>query len=217
MGFLTTRFPDLIARGATGGHAFFDTTIVEVQSGHEVAISNWSASRGRWNVSQGIKIKRDDNTVVTDPRRYEAARDFLYMARGRLHRFRFKDWADYRCQRAHGRLVQITSTTFQISKVYGSEVAFEYVRSLTRPVTGTIQIWLDGVLQSSPANYTVNVDTGVVTFGSAPGAAVREVACEFDVPARFDTDRIDARLLHRKGDGTMFLEWDSIDIVEVRE
>lgn len=213
MGFLAKRFPPYISRGATGGHAFFDTTVVEVASGHETAIANWSASRGRWNVSQGVK--RMDGQI--DDRRFEAVRDFLYMARGRLHRFRFKDWMDFRCARANGRLVQITSTTFQISKVYGTEVAFEYVRSLTRPVPGSVQVWLAGVLQASPADYTVNTDTGVVTFASAPGAAAREVACDFDVPARFDIDRLDARLVHRRDDGVLLMEWNDIPIVEVRE
>lgn len=217
MGFLSTRFPDAIARGASGGHAYFSTTIVEVLSGHEKAISNWSASRGRWNVSQGLKIARADGSVVTDPKRYEAARDFLYMARGRLHRFRFKDWSDYACARSSGRLVQITSTTFQVAKVYGTDPSFEYVRSLTRLVASTVTVWVGGVLQSSPANYTVDLDTGVVTFASPPGVATREVACEFDVPCRFDTDRVDARLVHRRGDGTNLIEWSDIDIVEVRE
>ena len=213
MGFLAKRFPPYISRGATGGHAFFDTTVVEVASGHETAIANWSASRGRWNVSQGVK--RMDGQI--DDRRFEAVRDFLYMARGRLHRFRFKDWMDFRCARANGRLVQITSTTLQDSQAYGTEVAYAHVRARTRPVTGRVQAWAAGVLQAAPADYTVNTDTGVVTFASAPGAAAREVACDFDVPARFDIDRLDARLVHRRDDGVLLMEWNDIPIVEVRE
>jgi uncharacterized protein (TIGR02217 family) len=223
MGFLATKFPDVIARGATGGHAHFQTEIVELLSGRESATSLWQFSRGRWNVSQGLKAAKPDGTLAPSARRHEAARDMLYMARGRRHHFRFKDWADHVCHRANGRLVLISGNAYRIAKVYGSEVAHEYVRTLTRPVAGTVQVWIGGVLQVG--GYTVDTSstdfvdgtTGVLTFSSPPGGAL-EVACEFDVPCRFDVDRVDTTLVHRNGfDGTSFIEWDNIAIVEVRE
>lgn len=209
MGDLNQRFPDRIAAGATGGHAYFLTQVAAVKSGAEVRNQDWSLARGRWNVSQGLKTQAD----------YETIRDFLYMARGRFHRFRFKDWKDYRCARADGRLVQVTSTTFQIAKVYGSDPTFEYVRNLKRIVANTQSIWKDAVLLTEgggAGQYTLNDDTGIVTFGTAPGASVLEVSCDFDVPARFDIDRDDSAIRGRKPDGTLFIEWDNIDIVEDR-
>jgi uncharacterized protein (TIGR02217 family) len=218
MAWLGTPLPDLIARGATGGLGF-KTTLVESQGGFEFGVQEWAYTRGRWNISQGLKKLLPDGTVAPSSTRHEAARNHLFMARGRAHKWPFKDWTDYVCHRAHGRLVQLTSTTFQIAKVYGDNPTFEYVRRLTRPVNDTVQVWLSGVLQSG--GYTVNYGDdaagGIVTFSSAPGAATREVACQFYVPCRYDVDQVNARLVHRRGDGTLFLAWEDIDIVEVRE
>ena len=95
MAFLNERFPDDIARGAVGGHGCWSTALVELSDGAETAVQQWLRARGIWNVSQGLKIADADGELVEDPRRHEAARDFFYMCRGRLHRFRFKDWGDF--------------------------------------------------------------------------------------------------------------------------
>ena len=51
-----------------------------------------------------------------------------------------------------------------------------------------MQVYLNNVLQST--GYTVDYNTGLITFSSAPGNTVQvSVACEFDVPVRFDTDK----------------------------
>lgn len=216
MGFLNARFPEDISLGATGGHAGFNTLVVAAMSGREYRSDTWEEAQGRWNVSQGIKRLHPDGSLSVDRRRYAAARNFFMMARGRLHAFRFKDWTDYVVARTEGRLVQITTTTFQLSKVYvyAGDTAFEYVRPITRPLASSLQVWLNGTLKATPADYTLGA-LGVVTFASAPGGATREVACEFDVPCRFDIDRAEPTIVNRKPDGTLLLEWDGIDIVEV--
>ena len=58
----------------------------------------------------------------------------------------------------------------------------------------------------------MNATTGVVTFDAAPGAGVLVTAgFEFDVPVRFDTDRLDVTWdLDRLGSIA------SIPLVEVR-
>jgi len=66
------------------------------------------------------------------------------------------------------------------------------------------------ILQSS--GYTLNLTTGIVTFSAAPGSGVAVSAdYEFDVPVRFDTDKLAAR-----ADGPNIYVWDSIPIVETR-
>ena len=82
---------------------------------------------------------------------------------------------------------------------------------------GEIAVAENGAVSLGMARAAGFTDTGVVTFASAPGAAAREVACDFDVPARFDIDRLDARLVHRRDDGVLLMEWNDIPIVEVRE
>jgi uncharacterized protein (TIGR02217 family) len=218
MAWMSVPMPDLIARGATGGLGF-KTTVLQAASGVERSVQEWSYAQGRWNISQALKKAKADGALVPDRARHEAARDHLFMARGRGHFWPFKDWTDFGCHRNHGRLVQLTSTTFQVCKVYGTDPTFEYVRRITRPRSGTVQVWLDGALQSS--GYTVDYGDddpgGVVTFTSPPGAAVREVACEFYVPCRYEVDGVSARLVHRRPDGVQFIDWAGIDIVERKE
>ncbi len=54
-----------------------------------------------------------------------------------------------------------------------------------------------GVVKSSGTDYTVDHTTGLVTFvaGQIPAAGEAVTAgFEFDVPVRFDTDRLDVNL-----------------------
>jgi uncharacterized protein (TIGR02217 family) len=84
------------------------------------------------------------------------------------------------------------------------------VRTITKPVAGTVKVYLAGVQQMS--GWSVNTTTGVITFSSAPGNGVAVSAdYEFDVPVRFDTDRMAVTIeqinLH---------QWSGIGIVEIR-
>lgn len=200
MAFLNQRFPDRIARGAVGGLGW-RTTILEASSGHESAISHWSQARGRWNVSQAIKAQGA----------HDKARDFLHMARGRFHRWRFKDHTDFQVSRAQSRLVAVTGGGgYRVCKAYGDDPTFEYVRRLTRIVPGTFQAFVAGV----PTASTIDVDTGITNVGADPETTF---TCEFDVPCRFDTDKHDAKLMSRKPGDRLLILWDDIDIVEVLE
>lgn len=203
MGFLAERFPDNISRGATGGPGY-STTVVAAFGGAESRNINWSASRHRYNVSQGIKTGADERECDA----------FFRKARGRAHSFRFKDWADYQLTVAQSRLVLISGTTYQLSKVYGAdEPTFEEVRKLTRIVAGTLRVYSATALQTEGVGYTVDINTGRVTTALSALTA----SCEFDVPCRFDFDQKNTELVYRRGDGTMLVQWDGIEIVEVRE
>jgi uncharacterized protein (TIGR02217 family) len=99
--------------------------------------------------------------------------------------------------------------TFQLVKHYPSGSVVE-VRTITKPVAGTVRVYKDGVEQL--AGWSVDVTTGVVTFTSAPAAGVAITAdFELDVPVRFETDHmavtIESFHLHR---------WQQIPIVELR-
>jgi uncharacterized protein (TIGR02217 family) len=84
------------------------------------------------------------------------------------------------------------------------------VRTITKPVAGTVKVYLAGVQQMS--GWSVNTTTGIITFTTAPGNGVAVSAdYEFDVPVRFDTDRMAVTIeqinLH---------QWSGIPIVEIR-
>jgi uncharacterized protein (TIGR02217 family) len=134
---------------------------------------------------------------------------FFRARRGKAYGFRFKDWTDYR---PTGQLLGTgddTQTQFQLVKQYPSGNVIE-VRTITKPVAGTVKVYLDGVEQLS--GWSVNATTGLVTFGMPPAVGVDVTAAfEFDVPVRFDTDHmavtIESYRLHA---------WQQIPIVELR-
>lgn len=207
MSYLPVRFPIRFATRPVGGPGF-STRIATVASGFEQRNQNWSASKWSGDASIGVKSDTDFKLVGSHFR----------MARGMTHHFRVKDYADFKVLRTEGVLVLITTTTFQIHKQYGAEIGFEELRKITRPVSGTLSVWKDATLQTVTTHYTINYETGIVTFLSAPGASVLEVAVEFDIPVRYDIDKLQATLIMPEaGDRPAYHSWEQIPLMEVRE
>ena len=84
------------------------------------------------------------------------------------------------------------------------------MRSITKPVAGSVRVALGGVEQAS--GWSVSTTTGLVTFATPPPLGVAVTAgFEFDVPVRFDSDALEVTLdLERLGSIT------SIPLVEIR-
>lgn len=196
MTFHEVRLPEDIERGAQGGPEF-NTTILELSSGHERRNENWSRARMSWDIGYGIMS--DDDAVDTN---FRTLLDFFYNRHGRSIGFRFKDWTDFILDRqAIGETDPVEVETgrnnqFQVFKRYTSGGA-TYDRVLQKLVSGTVRLWVDGterVVGGGTGQFQVNVNTGVVTLGTdlrdLPSALV-EVACEFDIPVRFDTDKLE--------------------------
>ena len=207
MAFHEARFPDNISRGARGGPER-RTQIVELASGSEERNASWANSRRRYDVAYGVRRADDLAAVVA----------FFEARNGRLHGFRFKDWADFKSclpSQTPGPADQPigagngAATLFQLTKRYTSG-AQSWSRAITKPVAGTVTIALNGTPQAS--GWSVSTTTGVVTFTTAPAAGVAITAgFEFDVPVRFDTDSLDVTLdFERLGSIT------SIPLVEIR-
>ncbi|RBP86989.1 uncharacterized protein (TIGR02217 family) [Rhodobacter sp. 140A] len=207
MAFHEVRFPDNISRGARGGPER-RTQIVELASGAEERNASWANSRRRYDVAYGIRRADDLAAVVA----------FFEARNGRLHGFRFKDWADFKSclpSQSPGPNNQPigagngAATLFQLTKRYASG-AQSWTRAIAKPVAGTVTIALNGTPQAS--GWSVSTTTGLVTFTTAPAAGVAITAgFEFDVPVRFDTDALDVTLdLERLGSIT------SIPLLEIR-
>ena len=207
MAFHEVRFPDNISRGARGGPER-RTQVVELASGDEERNASWANSRRRYDVAYGIRRADDLASVVA----------FFEARNGRLHGFRYKDWADYKSALPSQAITptdqQIgTGTgslqTFQLAKRYTSG-AQTWVRTIAKPVAGTVRLALGLVEQLS--GWTLDATTGVITFTTAPanGVVVR-AGFEFDVPVRFDSDTLDVTLdFERLGSIT------SIPLLEIR-
>jgi uncharacterized protein (TIGR02217 family) len=207
MAFHEVRFSDAISRGARGGPER-RTQIVELASGAEERNASWANSRRRYDVAYGIRRADDLAAVVA----------FFEARNGRLHGFRFKDWADFKSclpSQMPGPTNQPigsgngAATQFQLAKRYTSG-AQSWTRAITKPVAGTVAIALNGTPQAS--GWSVSMTTGLITFVTAPAAGVAITAgFEFDVPVRFDTDALDVTLdFERLGSIT------SIPLVEIR-
>lgn len=207
MAFHEVRFPDNISRGARGGPER-RTQIVELASGAEERNASWAHSRRRYDVAYGIRRADDLAAVVA----------FFEARNGRLHGFRFKDWADFKSclpSQTPGPADQPigtgngAATLYQLTKRYTSG-AQSWTRAITKPVAGSVTIALNGTPQAS--GWSVSTATGLITFTTAPAAgAVLTAGFEFDVPVRFDTDALDVTLgLERLGSIT------SIPLVELR-
>lgn len=205
MSFDDVAFPDSIAEGATGGPEF-STSVVMSSGGHEQRQANWATPRRRYNVGTGLKDEADIAALIA----------FFVARRGRLRGFRFKDWSDYTVARQAIGTTDGADPTWQITKAYASG-AVTVARSITRPVSGTVRCWVDGIerdLGAGTSEFLVDLATGIITLGSALAATtgqVIEAACEFDVPARFDTDSLPLQL-------TAFQigEWPDVPVVELR-
>jgi len=203
MAFHDVRLPDYIESGAQGGPRF-KTSILTLSSGFEKRNINWERSRGEWDISYGIQSQEDAEDVLA----------FFYSRQGRAHSFRFKDWTDFKAGSSSSpEIIGIgdgAKDKFQAVRKYSSG-SQTYSRPLTRLVTGSVDVYLDGTKQTS--GFTVDTSTGVVDFTTAPANGVQVgLVTEFDVPVRFDTDKLDLRAFFA---GAVTLP--SIDLIEVRE
>ncbi|WP_084419565.1 DUF2460 domain-containing protein [Henriciella litoralis] len=179
--FFEGRLPVPVGLGASGGPEWRTETIT-LASGREVRSASWSEARRRWD-------------VVTPPLSrsgFAALQGFFNARRGRLQGFRFADLTEFSTA-APGESVSHEDEAIGVGD--GTQTVFQLVRStesgdlqiVRKPVSGSILVGLDGVLQTS--GWSVDTATGLVTFEAPPaGGVVVTAGFEFDWPVRFDTD-----------------------------
>ena len=193
MSFHDIRFPTEIARGSQGGPER-RTDVVVLGSGFEQRNSRWADSRRTYNAGYGVKSLDDLCAVIA----------FFEERRGRLYGFRWRDHADYKScgpQATPSALDQLIGkgdgglAVFQLKKTYGSTFA-PWSRVIKKPVAGTVAVAVAGVVQAASA-FDVDAASGLVTFhaDSIPAAGTLVTAgFLFDVPVRFDTDKLEVSL-----------------------
>lgn len=188
MSFHEVRFPPSLSFGSVGGPER-RTEVVTLANGFEERNTPWAHSRRRYDAGLGMRSLDDIETMVA----------FFEARRGQLYGFRWKDWADFKsCAPSvepHFNDQELgwgdgTTTVFQIVKQYRSGEN-TYQRPIRKPVKGSVKVGLSGDQQIETVDYDVDVTTGHVTFSDAPPVGAQVTAgFEFDVPVRFDTDRI---------------------------
>lgn len=194
MAFIEQRLPEDVERGAVGGPGF-KTTVITLSSGFEKRNIDWERTRGRWDIGYGLTRRSQLEEVI----------NHFYVMNGRANGFRFKDWSDFQIgdtdddsTRQDIGLGDDSTTEFQVYKRY-SVGPFSYDRVINKLVSGSLTVFLDGVEQTVTTDYTVDLNTGIITFTTAPastggtgsgGEEVVSVICEFDVPVRFESDEL---------------------------
>lgn len=209
MNFHDVRFPAPLSAGSSGGPER-RTEIVTLNNGFEERNSPWAESRRRYDAGLGVRSLDDLAEVVA-----------FYEARhGQLHAFRWKDWTDFKSCAPSGAPSpqdQVIGTgdgatkVFTLAKVYasGAEV---YARRITKPVPGTVSVAVANEVQNAGVDYTVDHGSGEVHLERPPPPGVVVTAgFAFDVPVRFDMDRISTSLT-----GFAAGEIPAIPVVEVR-
>ena len=124
---------------------------------------------------------------------------FFEARHGRLYGFRFRDPFDFKSARvddpisANDQLLgfgDAVKTDFQLLKIYASGEG-RYERPIKKPVTGSVTVALDQVVQSLGIDFTIDETTGVISFAQPPAAGAAITAgFVFDTPVRFDTDEL---------------------------
>ena len=209
--FHDVRFPLGVSFGATGGPERLNE-IVSLTSGREKRNSRFSQSRRHYDAGTGVRSMSDLHDVLA----------FFEARRGSLHAFRFRDPFDRKSCRPEETVSAVdqvlgtgdgTTARFALVKVYG-EGDDAYHRLIARPAPDTLRVAVAGVEKSSPADWSFDFASGEVVFapGSIPVADTAVTAgYEFDVPVRFDTERLSVSLTAFKAG-----QIPSIPLVEVR-
>lgn len=205
--FHDVSFPLGVSFGATGGPEWRNE-IVSLISGHEKRNARWSMSRRFYDAGTGLRSLNDLRDVLR----------FFEARRGSLFAFRFRDPFDH-LSSEHDAPPQVadqllgrgdgTTRSYQLVKHYG-----DYERPITKPVVGSVNLAVEGNALVYGEAFSVDWLSGMVEFLEAhipPPHAVITAGFLFDVPVRFDTDRLSASIASFKAG-----EIPSIPIVEVK-
>lgn len=209
-GFHEVRLPLRLSLGASGGPGR-RTDIVALSNGGETRNARWADARRRYDVGTGLRGLDDLYRLI----------EFFEARRGQLYGFRFRDPVDNRSG-AHGQAVTAidqligegdgVTTLFELTKTY-ADPGGTTARRIEKPVEGSVIVAVDGALLA-PGDFSVDPATGVVTMEPAavpaPGTQVT-AGFEFDIPVRFDTDRIEINLAAFKAGSVP-----SVPLVEIK-
>lgn len=209
MNFHEVRFPASLSFGSVGGPERF-TDVVTLANGYEERNTPWQHSRRRYDAGVALRSLDDIEALIA----------FFEARQGQINGFRWKDWTDFKSSRARAEpafndqvigMGDDVTLTYPLVKRYRSGTQV-YDRPITKPVAGTVLIGLGEIEQRESINFTVDTATGKITFDHPPSQGVTITAgFEFDVPVRFDTDRIQTSLASfQAGDAP------SVPIVEIR-
>lgn len=209
MSFHEIQFPASISFGSVGGPER-RTDIVSLSSGFEERNTPWAHSRRHYDAGIGMRSLDDIATLIS----------FFEARHGQIYGFRWKDWSDYKSclpSKTIDYEDQVLGTgdgvtrNWSLVKTYSSG-GQSYQRPIVKPVEGSIRVGIQGEQQFEQVHFIADHSTGVLQFEMPPAKGLQITAgYEFDVPVRFDTDRIQTSVASFKAGDVP-----NIPIIEVR-
>lgn len=188
--------------GASGGPTF-ETRIKQHENGQETRFRVRTISRQRWNLGYGIAA----NTILL-----ENVRAIFYAGFGRWDTFLVRDWSDYLITAGTIGTGDGIETLYQVVRQYITTGGQIHERTLKRLDLTTLNVYVDGVLQTITTHYTVDT-AGLITFVTPPAdTLVVTVDVEFYFLARLDIDDFQAVIVTADAG-----EMPDIPIIEVLE
>ena len=120
--------------------------------------------------------------------------------------FLFKDWVDYQATAEVIGTGAGVEQDLQLTKTY-TFGGISLVRNIYKPVSGTVQLYENG----SPVGSVIDYETGIATV-TATGTITW--TGEFDVPVRFESDRLDYDPVAKRTGG--YILTSDVDLIEIR-
>lgn len=185
-------FPTAVSFGATGGPERRNEVVL-MSSGRERRNLRTVHSRRTYDAGTGVKSIEDVYDILA----------FFEARRGSFHAFRFRDPFDNkscRPEQTPAPTDQVIGTgdgsrkRFALVKVYGAGDD-AYQRPIRKPVPASLRVAVAGVEKATPADFSFDEAVGEIVFVAAPAAAASVTAgYQFDVPVRFDAERMSVSL-----------------------
>jgi uncharacterized protein (TIGR02217 family) len=160
--------------GATFGPRF-NTAVLTQSDGQEQRRVLWSQPLVMAQLGDRRVTQSELNTLLA----------FHATVKGAAIGFRLRDWSDYKATNQSIGTGNGTVQTWQLVKTYSISTA-TVTRPITKPVAGSVVVYVDGVEEEN--GWSVDTTTGVLTTELTGAIAVD---FEFDVPVRFEQDKID--------------------------
>lgn len=189
----------------TSGGPGWKTQIVSLTSGAEARNALWAGPLRKWQIS-GVPVNETASRQLIQ---------FFNARSGTAQGFLFRDPFGYSTAEPGNSISSLdeaigegdgATREFQLSLDDGGAQR----RVITRPVPGSLRVAINGVETNA---FSLNDKTGILTFDTAPPAAgIITAGFEFDVPVRFEADRLE---LSQPANGAFQLV--RLSLIEVRE
>lgn len=191
----------------------FNTAVLQVQSGYEQRIPNWTDPRAEYSATL---LASNDSTFANALALIDALRTFFLMVGGRGDGFRFYD--ELNSEASNEPMGMIDATHWQLQKTF-SLAGQSYIRTITKPIgPGAIDYQgsaLSETVVVNPAGGTLSSldhTTGIATFSVAP-TGVPTASFEYHIPVRFTADKFEPEI-QRSAQGSRLIKW-NLGLIEV--